>query len=122
MATRGPGSPHGRARTLSRVRLCRYERIFQVATWGHCALLLAFLLREAVPAAIGAAVKLLKVAAGLRPTSRELHVLDEQIPFMDALEGGTMRVRALRTWRHAWHACIVGHCGHRDNAAVWGNS
>lgn len=72
---------------------CRYERIFQVATWGHCSLLLGFILRELLPGTIGSVLKITRLAAGLRPTSHDLIGVDGDTPFMDALASGTMRVR-----------------------------
>eukprot|EP00892_Ulva_mutabilis_P009410 jgi/Ulvmu1/6841/UM031_0046.1 len=93
----------------------RYERIFQVATWGHCALLLGFVLREAVPATLGSVLKILKLAAGLRPSAQDLVPVDADMPFMDAIQTGTMRGMTSYNVAHVEKAVLFDD---KDLAAV----
>jgi hypothetical protein len=69
-----------------------YQRIFQFNTWGHLALVAAFLVFELVPTVVGTLLKILRLLLGGGAKAVACTEEDGKT-FQQALEDGAIRVR-----------------------------
>lgn len=86
-----------------------YQRLFQINTWGHLALVAAFVAFQLVPYLVSTAFKIMRAVSGVgsRPASNPDGAAEKT--FQDALKDGDIAVRTCIDLMHAQFMHIVVH-------------